>query len=166
MIEILIFGNGSPYVRTMNTSLRSILCVVDLTDSSLKVVEVAAKMAQLYKSQLTILFPYRLIDIGKTGDVATLKATLEHAARDKFAQLKNQIPLLDQLSYEFHPEIGFTADRINFFVKRNKVDLVVIGQRQSTALNDPNPMELQNLIANSKAPFTIVPEETNAGVLS
>jgi hypothetical protein len=150
----------------MNTSLRSILCVVDLTDSSQHVVEIAAKMALAYKSQLTILFPYRLIDIGSKANVATVKANLEHTAREKFARLKTQVPLLDQVSHEFHPEIGFTADRINFFLKRNQVDSVVISQRQSAALNDVNPLGLQDLIANSTSPFTIVPGETNAELVS
>jgi hypothetical protein len=150
----------------MNTSLRSILCVVDLTESSQHVLEVAAKMALAYKSQMSILFPYRLIDIGTKGDVATVKSTLEHAAREKFARLKTQVPILEQVSYEFHPEIGFTADRINFFLKRNKVDSVVISQRQSAAMNDVNPLGLQDLITNSRSPFTIVPEETDAKLVA
>lgn len=144
--------------------MRPILCVIDLTESSVKVLEVAARMAYAYKDHLTILFPYRLIDYGYKGDMAKLKAKLEQEARENFSLLKNQIVSMDQLLYEFQPEIGFPADRINSYVKRNKLDMIVISQRQANAINELNGMGLQNLITNSKLPFTIVPEETDAEI--
>lgn len=123
-------------------------------------------MAYAYRSHLVILFPYRLIDSGYKGEISKLKSKLEQDAREKFQSLAGQVPLLDQLSYEFQPEIGFPADRINSFVRRNKVDSVVISQRQANVMNELNYMVLQNLIANSKLPFTIVPEEIDAAVVS
>jgi hypothetical protein len=146
--------------------MRPILCVIDLTDKSVQVLEVAARMAYAYKSHLTILFPYRLIDNGYKGEISKLKANLEQEARDKFESLSGQITLLHQLSYEFLPEIGFPADRVNSFVRRNKIDSVVISQRQAYLMNEVNQMALQNLITNSKLPFTIVPEEVDAEVFS
>jgi hypothetical protein len=146
--------------------MRPILCVIDLTDKSVQVLEVAARMAYAYKSHLTILFPYRLIDNGYKGEISKLKANLEQEARDKFESLSGQITLLHQLSYEFLPEIGFPADRVNSFVRRNKIDSVVISQRQAYLMNEVNQMALQNLITNSKLPFTIVPEEVDVEVFS
>jgi nucleotide-binding universal stress UspA family protein len=146
--------------------MRPILCVIDLSEKSGQVLEVAARMAYAYKSHLTILFPYRLIDRSYSGDVAKLKIKLEQEAKEKFSSLKSQLPLLKQVSHEFQSEIGFPADRINSFVRRNKVDSVVISQRQATLMNEVNPLALQNLITNSRLPFTIVPEEADAEVLS
>ncbi|HEY0656522.1 MAG TPA: universal stress protein [Chryseosolibacter sp.] len=146
--------------------MRPILCVIDLSETSLQVLEVAAKMAYAYKSHLTILFPYRLINNGYKGEIAKLKTTLEQEAKEKFLALKKHVPLLDQISFEFQPEIGFPADRINSFVKRNKVDCIVISQRQANLMNEVNHLTLQSLIANSKLPFTIVPEEMDTEVLS
>jgi predicted P-loop ATPase/GTPase len=146
--------------------MRPILCVIDLTQSSVKVLEAAARMAHAYKVHLTILFPYRLIDYAYQGDLAKLKTNLEQEARENFSLFKKQIKLMDQLSYEFQPEIGFSADRITSYVKRNKVDMIIISQRQANAINEVNDMDLQNLIMNSKLPFMIVPEQVDAEIFS
>lgn len=146
--------------------MRPILCVIDLSETSIHVMEVAAKMAHAYKSQLTILCPYRLIDKGYNGEISKLKAKLENQAKERFFELKKRITILDQVSYEFQPEIGFTLDRISSFVKRNKIEAVVISQSQANLMNEPNNFALQALIANSRLPFTIVPEMVDAEVLS
>lgn len=146
--------------------MRPILCVIDLTKASVQVIEVAARMAYAFKSPMTILFPYRLIEKDYMGEMSKLKMKLELEAGKKFEELKKEIPMLDQVSYEFLPEIGFSYDRISSYVKRTKVDLVVIGQRQANAINELNNIALQTLITNSKLPFTIVPEEVDVEVFS
>lgn len=146
--------------------MRPILCVIDLSESAVQVLEVAAKMAYAYKSHLTILFPYRLIDHGYRGEIAKLKGKLEQEAKENFSLLKKQITMLDMVSHEFQPEIGFPADRINSFVRRNKVDSVVISQRQANLMNEVSPLTLQSLITNSRLPFTIVPEEIDVEVFT
>jgi hypothetical protein len=146
--------------------MRPILCVIDLSAKSGQVLEVAARMAYAYKSRLTILFPYRLLDNGYRGEISKLKANLEEEAKEKFESLARQITLLNELPYEFQPEIGFPADRINAFVRRYKVDSVVISQRQAGQMNELNQMAFQNLITNSRLPFTIVPEEIDVEVVS
>lgn len=145
--------------------MRPILCVVDLSDKSIQVLDVAVRMAYAYKSHLTVLFPYRLIGNGYRGQIMKLKEKLEQEAKLKFLALKKHVPLIDQLSYEFLPEIGFAADNINSFVARHKVDFIVIGQQQATQMNEANQLTLQNLISNSKLPFTIVPDEIDAEVV-
>jgi nucleotide-binding universal stress UspA family protein len=146
--------------------MRPILCVVDLSESSVKVLEVAARMAHANKTRLTILFPYRLISNGYKDDVSKLKGKLEQEAREKFSEIQKQVELLNHLFFEFQPEIGFAVDRINSYVKINKVDMIVISQSQANSINELNVMALQNLIANSKAPFTIVPQEVNTEIFT
>jgi regulator of sirC expression with transglutaminase-like and TPR domain len=146
--------------------MRPILCVIDLTESAVKVLEVAASMAYAYKSHLTILFPYRLIDKEYWCEVSQLKGKLEQEAREKFVSFKTRVHVLDQVLHEFQPEIGFAADRITYFVKWNKVASVVISQRQANLMNEVNQVSFQSLIANSKLPFMIVPEEVDVDVFS
>jgi hypothetical protein len=146
--------------------MRPILCVIDLSQSSVQVLEVAARMACAYRSHLIILFPYRLIDNSYNGEIFKLKAKLEQDAREKFLSFKKQVVVLDQVPHEFQPEIGFPADRINSFVRRSRIDSVVISQRQANLMNELNPAALQSLITNSKLPFMIVPEEVDVEVLS
>jgi hypothetical protein len=146
--------------------MRPILCVIDLSESAVQVLEVAARMAYAYKSHLTILFPYRLIDNGYRGEISKLKAKLEQEAKEKFVSLKQQVSLLDHVSHEFQPEIGFPADRISSFIRRNKVVSVVISQRQANLMNEVSHVTLETLITNSKLPFMIVPEEIDVEVFS
>jgi len=146
--------------------MRPILCVIDLSQSSAKVLEVAARMAHAYKLQLTILFPYRLINNGLSVDVAKLKTKLELEAKERFDHVKRLVPLLDHVSFDFQTEIGFTADRVGSFLRRNKADAIVIGERQANQMNEVNQLTLQALITTSKVPFTIVPEEVDEEVPS
>lgn len=146
--------------------MKPILCVIDLSESSANVLEVAAKMATLNKAYLIILFPYRLIDYGYKGDLGKLKAKLEQEARENFSLIKNQIASMNDLSYEFQPEIGFAGDRINSFVKKIDLDMIIISQRQANTISEINGMALQHLITNSQIPFTIVPEKIDIGIFS
>lgn len=142
--------------------MKQILCVTDLSESSEKVLEVAAGMANACHAHLVVLFPYRLINYGYDQDMATLKTKLETDARLKFLSIKKNLSIMDIVSSEFQPEIGFLSDRINAHVKNAKADMIIIGQRQSVTTNDIKGFDLQNLISHSKLPFMIVPEETGA----
>ena len=146
--------------------MRSVLCVVDLSESSVRVLEVAARMAYANKTHLTILFPYRLISYAYKEDISKLKGKLEQEAREKFSVIQKQVEILNNISFEFHPEIGFAVDRINSYVRQNNVDMIVISQTQANSINEVNFTALQNLIASSKTPFTIVPAEINAEISS
>ena len=142
--------------------MRQILCVIDFTESSGKVLEVAARIAKACNAHLIVLFPFRLIQNSHPGDLPSLKRKLETEARERFHKLQESIPNGDDLPMEFLSEIGFMADRIESHVKRNSPDMVIIGQPQTLAANDIKSFNLQNLIANSKIPFVIVPAEIKA----
>ena len=138
------------------------MCVVDLTESSAKVLEMAARISKACNGQLLVLFPYRLIDYGYRGDMASLKLKLETEAKGKFNELKKNLADMEDLPCEFQAEIGFLADRINAHVKRNTIDMVIVGQKQAASTNDIRDFNLQSLITNSRLPFMIVPAEVNA----
>lgn len=138
--------------------MRPILCVIDMTSESPKVLEVAARLASANKQALTVLFPYRLIDFNSEGG-PKLKASLEQDARNKFAEMKRSIVLLNNIPVEFTPAIGFPEYLIHSHISRNKVGMIVISQRLANAIGEIKSGALQNLIAGSRVPFTIVPEE-------
>ena len=142
--------------------MRQILCVIDLSDSSGKVLEVAARFASAWKASLLVLFPYRLITDNYQGNLGSLKLQLETEAREKFNTLRGKLPACSNgLACDFQPEIGFVADRIRAHVSRDKdsIDMVILGQEQSALLNDSKGLNLQSLIANLNIPFVIVPAE-------
>jgi hypothetical protein len=138
--------------------MRPILCVIDLTQSSAAVLDTAVRIASAFKTHLVILFPYRLIDYSYTGELSALNSKLMCDAKEKFSALKPQSEIVNHFSYEFRPELGFSSDRITSFLKTDEADMVVIGQQQANAMNDLSKSTLQDLIKNSKLPFTIVPE--------
>lgn len=142
--------------------MRPILCVIDMTSESMKVLEVAARLASANKRTLTVLFPYRLIDFNVKGEGPGLKATLEQDARNKFTEMKRSVTLLNDISVDFIPAIGFPEYLINSHVSRNKVGMIVISQRLANSIGEIKTGALQNLIAGSRVPFTIVPDEVDA----
>lgn len=137
--------------------MRPILCIIDLTESSPTVLDTAAKIASAFKTHLVILYPYRLIDYTYTGNISALNIKLISDAVAKFNILKQHGEFTSHLSYEFIPEIGFSADRITSYLKAGEADMIVIGQQQANAMNELNKSSLQDLIKISKLPFTIVP---------
>ena len=140
------------------------MCVIDLTETSGKVLEVGARIANACKAHLIVLFPYRLIDYGYRGDMGSLKGKLEAEAREKFHDLQKLLGGMETLSREFHPEIGFIADRINSYVKKNKIEMVIVGQEQTINTKDVKEFNIQHLIADSKIPFVIVPADVKHAV--
>lgn len=133
---------------------------------SIKVLEVAAKMAYANKTHLTILFPYRLINNGFRDDVSKLKVKLEQEAREKFEVIERNVEALKLIAFDFHPEIGFAADRISSYLRRTKVDMIILGQGQANSIDDANGLGLRNLITQSKVPFTIIPEEIDTEIFT
>lgn len=142
--------------------MRQILCVIDFTDPSGKVLDVAARIANACRAHLIVLFPYRLIDHSFQGNLASLKLKLESQAREKFETLKKSLPVMEHLSVEFQPEIGFTSDRIKAHVGKDLIDMIIVGQKLTDSPNDIKGFNLQALISNSKLPVVIVPTEVNA----
>jgi len=142
--------------------MKEILCVVDLSESSGKVLDVAARIAIACRAHLNVLYPYRLIDYNHHGDMPSLKQRLESQAKEKFQQLKSKLVHLAEISCDFQPEIGFMSDRISAHLRRNSVDLVVIGQDQIETSNDIRTLDLQHMIRSTQLPFVIVPAEVPA----
>jgi nucleotide-binding universal stress UspA family protein len=146
--------------------MRPILCVIDMSETSIKVLEVAARMAYANKTHLAILYPYRLINNGFRDDVSKLKAKLEQDARDRFEAIEKEVEALKLIAFDFHPEIGFAADRISSYLRRTKVDMIIVSQRQADSIGDINGLGLRNLITVSKVPFTIIPEEIDTEIFT
>ncbi|HEU5146656.1 MAG TPA: universal stress protein [Chryseosolibacter sp.] len=142
--------------------MKQILCVIDFSESAGRVWSVATGIASACGAHLIVLFPYRLIDYTHEGDIPSLKRKLETEAKTKFFALKSSNPLTENVACEFHAEIGFMADRIKAYVKRNTIDMVVIGQEPTTGAIDTKGFNLQELISSSKLPFIIVPAPVKA----
>lgn len=140
--------------------MKQILCVVDFSEATEKVLEEAANLANASKAHMIILFPYRLISQSHADDMVSVRTTLESEAKKKFQNLKNTLQGLEKASCEFHPEIGFAAGRISAYLAKKYVDMVIIGEQQ---LNEgKNGSDLQNMISTSSVPLVVVPPKVSA----
>ncbi len=139
--------------------MRQLLCLVDLTASSGRVLDVAARIAHACGLHLTVLYTYRLISDEHTGDLTALKRKIESTAKEKFEKLISECQDNYRMGYSFQTEIGFISDRIYANVTRNGVDMIVIGQEQAEAANDIRSFNLQQMIKSLQLPFVIVPAE-------
>ena len=145
--------------------MKQILGVVDFSEATEKVLEVAAELANTNKANLIVLFPYRLIHEDLGGDMLSLKKKLESEARRKFQVLRDNLQGLEKTPCEFHPEIGFLAGRLSSYLGKKNVDMVVIGERQVNEGTNRNSPDLQDLISASTIPFVIVPGQINGANL-
>ena len=138
--------------------MKPILCVVDLTESSKEVLETAVASAKADNLHLIILFVYRLIDRFKTDDVSTLRTVMEAHAAELFKSLETRVASKG-ISYEFQVEIGFAADRITSYIKRDLAGCVVMSAEQVSMLDDFKVLTLRQFLIETKTPFMVVPAE-------
>lgn len=138
--------------------MKPILCVVDLTDSCYKVLEVAATVASSTRAHLIVLFTYRLIDLERIKDTTRFRGVMEERAKEKFVKFEKEILMNKDFSYEFQIEIGFLSDRINSYIARDAAGMVIIGEKQASAIEENRSVSLQHFIKNTNRPFIIVPQ--------
>src|SRR5689334_6019217 len=91
---------------TSNTQnmTNTILCTIDLSESSQHVVQWAVVMAQQLKTHLTILYTYRLIQ-PQSGEVILLKKNIEETAIQNFKVIESEQLIGKGISYDFRTEI-------------------------------------------------------------
>src|SRR5688572_29783425 len=146
-------------------AMKPILCVVDLKDSSSKVLEIAVSIASAFHTHLIVLFSYRLIGLGAELDLCTVKSTMDNQAKKQFTESSKYLLQNKDITHEFQTEIGFRADRISSYIKRNSVGMVIIGENQANDINESRSFTLGQFITDMKLPFLIVPEEVNVEAL-
>ena len=138
--------------------MKSFLCALDFTDASDHVLKVASELALQCQAQLTILFPYRLIQTEASDDATVLKGKIEANARNKFSVLENDYHLPGRMEYTFKPEIGFLSDRIEVHARKNAVDMVILSREQALSMHDQKGETLQQFLSELEIPYLIIPE--------
>lgn len=129
----------------------SILCAIDLTDSSRDALRWAVTLAKKLKSPLTILHAYRLTKPQKE-EAVEMKKDIEIEATKKFGLLEKEFLAGQGVTYEFKSEVGFVSDRVKDHLKRNSISFVVLAKG-----NPPNKESYEALMDSSKVPVIVVP---------
>jgi nucleotide-binding universal stress UspA family protein len=131
---------------------KGILCVIDFSDSSKEALRWSIRLAQEVNAHLTVLYTYRFLQ-PYNGEALEMKRRIEEEAANKFAQLEKEILLGKGIDYSVKTEIGFIADRAKDHAKRNGADLLVVGNKLSSA----NKQSFDELVADIQMPLVIVP---------
>ncbi len=131
---------------------KSILCTIDFSDSSKDVLKYAVALAKQQNNDITILYAYRLLN-SHNGEVVDMRKKIEENARLNFALLEKEILANSGVSYSFKIEVGFVANRVKEFTKKNGVSFLVMGKKMNSA-NEDSFDELSN---NIHVPLVIVP---------
>lgn len=131
---------------------KGILCAIDFSTSSKEALRWSIELAKKLNHHLTILYIYRLLR-PYHGDVVDMKRKIEDEALKNFSELEKELLLNQGVSYDFKTEVGFVADRAKDHVKKNGVDLLVVGQK----MNSSNKQSFDELVADLQMPLVIVP---------
>jgi hypothetical protein len=89
----------------------------------------------------------------KKEDIISLKIKNEEIAARKFALLEHDYLSGKSISFEFRPEVGFVADRIEDHLRKNSIALLVIGKN----MNAYGPENLADMIDQVMVPVVVVP---------
>ena len=138
---------------------KTILCAIDFSESSIQALKWTLTMAQLTQAKVTVLFCYRLIAAVDEGETQNLKKNMEDEALKKFTEIEKKIINGHAVSYRFVTEVGFFSFRIEMFIRKSPVGLLVMGTSIVQNFDEYKSLSFEQFLKNSKVPVVIVPEE-------
>lgn len=137
---------------------KTILCAIDFSESSLQALRWTMKLAQLTQAQVTVLFCYRLIAAVDDAETLYLKKNMENDALKKFKEIEKKLVNGKPVSYQFVTEVGFFPFRIEMFIRKSPVNLLVLGNSIIENFNEYKNLSFEQFLKSSKIPVVIVPE--------
>lgn len=129
--------------------------MIDLSDSSAKVLQWAAEEALDHKAELLVVYTYRLKALKETDQKIALKKQLEQEAYESFAKLKTSLSILDKVPHTFSPEVGFETDRLEAHMLKQPIRLMVLSNVIAKAGELHN--EWNEFMSRMTVPVVLVP---------
>jgi universal stress protein A len=134
------------------SSLKTILCTIDFSQSTRHSLEWAVALTRQMRAHLTVLYTYRLIQ-PRSGEIVHLKKVIEQEAHQKFEALEKEYLADKGVSYDFKIEVGFVTDRIEDRIKKNLLDFVVMDKPMRSNGNE----SFEELMEHIHVPMLLVP---------
>lgn len=132
----------------MNTE---IICTTDFSDSSMDALKWSIDLAKMLDAHLTILYTYRLFK--QNGEVVAMKKIIEEEASKNFRAMESELLVGTGIKYDFKPEVGFVADRVEEHAKKRNVGFLVMGKSMTSG----NKENFDELVEHLRVPLVIVP---------
>ncbi len=139
---------------------KTILCAIDFSESSLHALKWALTLAQLSQAQVVILFCYRLITEEDDGESLNMKRDMETKALEQFHEIEKKLVDVPSVPYQFVTEIGFFSSRIEMFIRKSPVSMLVMGNSVISNFNEYKNLSFDQFLLKTKIPVVIVPEGT------
>lgn len=130
-----------------------ILCVIDFSESARKTLKWAIDNACKTKARITVLYPYRLKQLKNGESAFEMRKKIEDEARTRFHELENELLAGAQIPYEFKPEVGFLANRVEAHSKNQSVNFLVVNRDLKTSHKE----SFDDLVENTQIPVVIIP---------
>lgn len=131
-----------------------ILCAFNLGEEADEVVKSAGALGATLKLPIMLLCSYRLIQSKGSEEVQVIKKRYEALAAEKLKQISKTQPSVKQ---SFRAEIGFLSDRIESFLKTEKVKYLVVGTETVAAIHEQKGLSLKEFIDKIRVPALVVP---------
>ena len=156
MIKQQSYTGHTCYVCLVSTTANltagnTILCPVDFSGNSKKILHWAIVMAQQLRAHVTVLYAYRLTAVTNV-EALQLKRKMEEDAQQRFVQLERELFSHVAVSYDFKTEIGFVNDRIEDHTRKNNLSMLVIDKHISH-----NKENFDNLLSRIHVPVILIP---------
>ena len=114
-------------------------------------------MAQLCKAEVTFLFCYRLI-ADDTVESLNMKRDMEAKAVSQFIEIEKSQMKATNVPYRFVLEVGFFPSRIEQFIRKTPLTLLVIGNSMIENFNEYKNLSFEQFVSTLKVPVIIAPQ--------
>lgn len=168
MIKVSLGPDGRPDARLggrltlklnyWGSSMKGrILCPIDFSESSIEALKCAIEIARKECMGITVLFSYRLIEMGQGEEIMNFKNKMEASAKERFSAIEHFFNNGVNIDYEFVIEIGFFSDCISRQIRTGTVAQIVIDNGMRPLLNDKHLNQMPFLYSLS-IPVIVVGE--------
>ena len=87
-----------------------------------------------------------------------LRKDIEATATNQFHEMERKFMKSTTVPYRFIAEVGFFASRIEQFIRKTPVELLVIGNSMVDNFNEYKDQSFEQFLSTSKVPIVIAPK--------
>lgn len=135
----------------------TILCPIDFSKGSVLALKYAFELAEEMNGTVTVLYSYRLIHPDRNGQILNFRREKEAQVHREFQEVLDSMQ--NNAPFKFVIEIGFLSDSVENHIRKNHVDMLVLGREMCTAINDHKGYALDIFLNSLTIPVVIVPAE-------
>ncbi len=136
-----------------------ILCALDFSEANDRVLQEVFLQASRLQGYVTILASYRIVSSATEAGISAWKNEMKARVEHDYRIINKKIKALGvDVPYDFQPEIGFVSNRIEAFISKHTVALLIMGEALAEAIGEHKGLTITNFVKSMSVPVIIVPE--------